>query len=161
MQELGAEGAWGAQGSDLPHGGDTHMENKLRNELELTLGSEKILLRPTFENVAAMEANVGSVAYLGWKYSRGVKIKDGKIEHNMNDAVKALPSMAEAAQIIYYNQAATKPEDPTLKKFSLEEIWELVLEEGASVTKTVVVYLTRLTSGQKQPPQVTEEEKKS
>lgn len=126
------------------------MENKFRNEMEITVGGQKILLRPTFENLAAMESVLGSLAYLGWKYSRGVVLeKDGTIKTNMEMAIRSLPPLSDAAKIIFFNQAATKPEDPTLKKYSLEEIWALVLEEGTPVTKQVVQYLARVTAGNK------------
>lgn len=140
--------------------------NKFRNEMEIELGSERILLRPTFENIAAMEANVGSVAYLGWKFSRGIRLgADGKAQVT-DGAVKALPSLTECAQIIFFNQAATKPDDPTLKKFSLEEIWDLVLQHGSTICKTIVQYLAKITAGDKptvEKPQesIAEFEKKS
>jgi len=128
----------------------------------LKLGPEQILLRPTFENIAAMESTVGGVAYLGWKYSRGIRLENGKPVVT-EQSIRALPPLTECAQIIFYNQAATKPEDPTLKKFSLEEIWDLVLQEGTPVAKQVVQYLAGLTTGDKsEPPKaVSDEEKKS
>lgn len=126
------------------------MENKFRNEMEITVGGQKILLRPTFENLAAMESVLGSLAYLGWKYSRGVVIdKKGNVQTNMEQAIRSLPPLSDAAKIIFFNQAATRPDDPTLKKYSLEEIWAFVLEEGTSVTKQVVQYLARVTAGNK------------
>jgi len=108
--------------------------------MEIELAKVKILLRPTFENIAAMEENVGSIAWLGWKYSRGIGTKD---------AVKSIPSMSEVAKIIYFNQAATKADDVTQKKFSLEEIWDLVLQEGAGVSSKIMLYLGRITAGNK------------
>jgi hypothetical protein len=138
------------------------MENKFRNELEITLGGEKILLRPTFENIAAMENNVGSVAYLTWKFSRGIRSVDGKSLAS-DAAVRSMPSMNEAAKIIYYNQAAHKQGDPTLKKYNLEEIWQLILEEGAGVAKHIILFLGRITAGNKaiDIDELSEGEKKS
>ncbi len=133
------------------------MENKFRNEMEIVLGGQKILLRPTFENIAAMESNVGSVAWLGWKYSRGVRIdSDGKVvAGDMEQTVRSLPSMSEAAKIIYLNQAE--------KKFSQDEIWELVLGSGSAVARQIVLYLARVTAGDRSidKSEVTEDEKKS
>lgn len=142
------------------------MENKFRNELEIDLGGQKILLRPTFENIAAMEENVGSVSYLTWKYSRGIRFKDGKVDKNslnMETAVKGIPSLSESAKIIYFNQAAVKHDDPTLKKYSLEEIWDLVLIDGTAVAQKIIVYLGRITAGNKaqEIEELKEEEKKS
>ena len=130
------------------------MENKFRNELEIEVAGTKILLRPTFENIAAMESNVGAVAWLGWKYSRG---------HGTKDAAKSIPPLTECAKIIYFNQAATDPQDATQKKFNLEQTWDLVLQAGAPVVKDVMTYLARLTAGNKSVDgeAVSEAEKKS
>lgn len=129
------------------------MENKFRNEMEIKLGGETILLRPTFENIAAMESFVGSVAWLGWKFSRGVRVgADGKaIKQNVitEEAIKAIPTLSDSAKIIYYNQAACRADDPTQKKFSLEEIWDLVLQEGTPVVKHITMYLAGVTAGSK------------
>lgn len=127
------------------------MENKFRNEMEIKLGPEKILLRPTFENIAATEANVGALQYLAVKSSRGMK--DPK--HGL--------SMSEIAQIIYYNQAAVNSEDVTKKKFSLEQIWDLVMQEGLYLFQPMLVFLARMTAGNKfaSLEGLTEEEKKS
>lgn len=134
----------------------------------IKLAGEDILLRPTFENIAAMEANVGGVSYLGWKYSRGIRTNvKGEVDHLSmvsESAIKSLPSMSEVAQIIYYNQAASKPDDPTQRKFSLEEIWEKLLKNGAGgITRTITIYLARLTAGDRLSivDDLTEEEKKS
>lgn len=121
------------------------MENKYRNELEIDLAGTKILLRPTFENIAAMEENVGSVTWLTWKFSRGAGSKNGPIEPN----IKAMPSLTESAKIIYYNQAATKPDNPFEKLYSLEQIWDLVSQEGARVSVEVIKYIGRITAGNK------------
>lgn len=142
--------------------------NNARNEMVIKLAGEDILLRPTFENIAAMEANVGGVNYLGWKYSRGIRTKEnGEADLASlvsETAIKSLPSMSETAQIIYYNQAATKPEDPTLRKYSLEEIWEKLLKNGVGgVTRQVTIYLARLTAGDRLSvvDDLTDAEKKS
>lgn len=142
--------------------------NSARNEIVIKLAGEDILLRPTFENIAAMEANVGGVSYLGWKYSRGVRVKEnGEADLASlvsETAIKSLPSMSEVAQIIYYNQAATKPEDSTLRKYSLEEIWDKLLKNGiGTITRQVTIYLARLTAGDRLSvvEDLSEEEKKS
>lgn len=124
--------------------------NSARNELIIKLGGEDILLRPTFENVSSMESNLGGVAYLGWKFSRGA-VKDINGVMDTTKAIKSLPSMSEVAQIIYYNQAAVKSDDPTQKKYSLEEIWDRLLKNGAggTVVRDVTMYLAKLTAGDK------------
>jgi hypothetical protein len=128
--------------------------NPNRNELELTLGQEKILLRPTFENVAAMEQAIGGLAYLGWKFSKGFQtLKTGETTDGgpmiKGFDPKNMPTLTEIAQVIYYNQVATKKDDPTLKKFSLEEIWDLVKMEGIKILPVVTVFITRITAGDK------------
>lgn len=133
------------------------MENKFRNELEVTLSGEKILLRPTFENIANMESNVGSIAYLAWKFSRGVTVQgDGTTKPN-EDMIKSFPSLSETAQIIFYNQAE--------KKLSLEEIWDLILKNGnpKDLMIKVTVFIGRTLSGGNfdEEKEATEEEKKS
>jgi hypothetical protein len=119
--------------------------NKFRNEMNIKLGSQEILLRPTFENVASMESNVGGLAFLAWKFSKGARAGN-----TMSENIQGMPSMTECAQIIFYNQAAVNQDDPTKKKLNLEEIWELVQEEGLySVVTSMTIYLAKITSGQK------------
>jgi hypothetical protein len=109
--------------------------NPVRNEYEITVGGEVILLLPTFQNIAAMENAVGGLNYLAWKFSRG---SIGK-QINVERLVKDLPYMTELAQVIFYNQAE--------KKFTLEQIWELVKAEGADLTIPVSKFLGRITAG--------------
>lgn len=140
------------------------MANKFRNELEVKLGGVDILLRPTFENLSAMESDIGGIGYLGYKFSRGVRLENGKLKEDTETAIKNLPTLTEAAKIIFHNQAATDPNDSTKKKYSLEEIWDMVLIEGASVSRQVMKYVVLLTAGDKNRSNVdelNEEEKKS
>ena len=131
------------------------MANKYKNEYEIKMGSETILLRPTFENIADMESNIGGLTYLAWKFSRGMTSMD-KVE-----AIKNMPSITEIAQIIYYNQAARKEDDTTKRKYALEEIWGMVQDEGIRLTKPVTEYLSIITAGNKNASQSSEQEKKS
>lgn len=125
------------------------MENKFRNEKEIEMAGEKILLRPTFENIASLEATAGSLAYLGWKFSRG--LSDGK---NM-------PGLTDFAQIIYHCQAATKDGDPTKKKYSLEEIWDLVQQTGIVLLKPLTEFMAQVTAGDRKVNELSERQKKS
>lgn len=137
------------------------MENKFRNEVEISLGGEKILLRPTFENIAKTESNVGSISYLAWKFSRGVSLDDkGKVDPqslSSEAAVKSLPSLSEATQIIFYNQAEPK--------FSIEDIWDLVLKtpDKKGLMMNTTVFIGRMLTGGNfdEEKEVTEDEKKS
>lgn len=127
------------------------MENKFRNEREIKIAGEVILLRPTFENILAMEQNVGSIMWFGHRFGQGKTV-----EEKLN---KCIPTLTEAAQIVYYNQAATKPDDPTKKKLSLEEIWQLIQADGVNVISEVVMYIRTMTDGDKKPAVKAEEKK--
>jgi len=122
------------------------MENPNRNEMLIKLGGVDILLRPSFENIAAMEAKLGGLPYLAFKFS----------SHGKNSA-----TLSDCAQIIYFNQAAVNPNDPTKKKLSLDEVWELVSQEGVNVLQPVMAFLARLTAGNKMAQELTDAQKKS
>ena len=125
------------------------MENRVRNEMEIDLAGQKVLLRPTFENIASLESSHGSLAWLGWKFSRG--LQDGK---NM-------PGLTDYAHIIYHCQAATKAEDPTKKLYSLEEIWDLVQQSGVSLLQPMMIFIARITAGNKMVNELNDNQKKS
>jgi hypothetical protein len=134
--------------------------NKFKNEMEITLGPEKILLRPTFENLAEMETNVGSVGYLSWKFSQGVrKNSDGSLDSsslNSRETIQSLPSLSEITQIIYYNQAE--------RKFEKQDIYEMIVSEGAyrDCMIAVTIFIGKmLTGGQKFDEEELLEKKKS
>jgi translation initiation factor 2B subunit (eIF-2B alpha/beta/delta family) len=142
------------------------MTNPYRNEMQIKIGGEEILLRPTFENIAAMEAVMGSVAFLGWKYSRGARLQqeskaqeskaqESKAGHvSLENVIRAMPGITELAQVIYFNQAAHDPEDSTKKKFTLEEIWKLVSAEGVTITKEITLYISKICAGSNEVDEV-------
>jgi len=117
--------------------------NPFRNEYELSLGGKKILLRPTFDNIAATEAAIGSISYLGYKYSLGHRAAKEAREKGVmlkaEDYAKTMPALSEMALIIFHNQAE--------KKFSMEEIWDLVQLEGIGFTNHLVTYISGITTG--------------
>ena len=130
------------------------MQNKFRNEHTLVLGSEKvsILLRATFENIANTEQRFGGIAYLTWKFSRGIRVQDGKVDPaslSSEQAIKSLPTLTECAEIIYLNQANTKENNASQKQYSLEDIWTLVSQTGPRVCHDVISYLGIITAGDK------------
>jgi len=112
--------------------------NKFKNEMIIKMGEVEILLRPTFENIANMEGDIGGLAYIAHKFT-----KPGKGMMGIN----------EAAKIIFYNQAE--------KNYSLDEIWELVSDEGIQIIGPVMQFLTKITMGNKMAPILTETQKKS
>lgn len=127
------------------------MENKFKNEMEIKVGGEKILLRPTFENLAAMETKMGGLAYLAFKFGQGIDI-DTKTVDQLKSA-KSMPSLTETAQIIYYNQAE--------KKFTIEQIFDLCMDEGIKVCAQAVLFLVKCSAGNKLAKEPSEKQKKS
>lgn len=119
--------------------------NQFRNELKVTIGGSEILLRPTFENIAQVESNVGSISYLAWKFSRGVR-RDAtggidKASLSSEETIKGLPSLTEMAQIVYYCQAE--------KTHDLNSIWELIIGSGSSqsLLMQVTVFIGKMLAG--------------
>lgn len=138
------------------------MENQNRNEKLIKVGGQEILLRPTFENMAALESKLGSISYLTWKVSRAVSVRTGK--NGVEEAVVSkadMPPLTWLAQVIYYCQAAVKPEDPTQKKFSIEQIWNLVQVEGAACMVPIIQFIMRIGNGNALQAEPSETEKKS
>lgn len=126
------------------------MENKFRNEMEIELAGQKILLRPTFENLAATESKIGSLPFLAFKYGKGVEISEGgsvKVNPEM------LPAMSEIATLIYLNQAE--------KKHSQESVMGLCLEHGLGCARFMLEYVARCTAGNKFAPELSAAEKKT
>jgi hypothetical protein len=127
------------------------MENKFKNEMLIEVGGEKILLRPTFENLAAMESKMGGLAYLAFKFGQGIDIESKTVD--ALKSAKAMPSMTDTAQIIYFNQAE--------KKFSQEEIFDFCLADGIKVCAQAVLFLVRCSAGNKLLAEPSERQKKS
>jgi len=126
------------------------MENLFRNEMMMKIAGVEILLRPTFENLAAMESKMGSIAYLAFKYGAKIDLKNP----DPKEMIKCAPPVTDTAMIIYYNQA--------VHKYTLDEILDLVLTEGSlQVGMQIIPFLLRMSAGNKNIPQATEEEKKS
>lgn len=124
------------------------MENLHRNEMEIDLDSVKILLRPTFENLSAMESKLGGLAALTFKYGSQMS---GQKTDDFAQMAKAFPTHTETVQIIYYNQLE--------KKYSIDEICELVLSTGVKACSQALLFLVRCTSGAK-PSQLSPSAKK-
>lgn len=125
------------------------MANKFKNEKEIKIGGESILLRPTFENLANMESKVGSIAHMAMKLV------------NFNNGMKNVIGISEIATIIFYNQAANDPDFGTKPK-SIGAIYDLVLEEGFYlVIPPLAEYVGGVTRGNKLEPELSEAQKKS
>lgn len=105
------------------------MVNKHKNEKIVKLAGQDILLRPTFENCANLESALGyGLPQLAYNLSQ-----------------KKLPPMTDLAKVIYLCQAE--------KKYKLEEIWEMILTDGVSVTTEVLVFVGGITAGDKSQPE--------
>jgi hypothetical protein len=116
--------------------------------MEIEIGGEKILLRPTFKNMAAMETEMGSISSLVFKYGKNISANPTESEIR-----SALPPLTDSAKVIFYNQA-----DP---KYSIEEIYEKCLAEGVKCGAYVMLFLVRCTSGNKLAKEPTEKQKKN
>jgi len=125
------------------------MENKFRNEMEIELAGEKILLRPTFENMSVMENALGSIGSLVYKYGKNIDV------NNINESamIKSLPPMNETAQIIFFNQAE--------KKYTIDQIYQMCLDEGLKAGAQIMLFLVRCTSGNKMAKEPSEKQKKN
>ncbi len=130
-------------------------ENKFKNEMIVHAGGEEILLRPTFSNIAAMENAMGGVAWLAFKFGKGVEVntKDPNAKPDPEKSAKSLPTMTETAQIIFFNQAEPK--------FSQEEILELCLAEGIKICFQAVLFLVKVTAGNKLQVEPSDKQKKN
>jgi len=109
------------------------MANKFRNEMELEVAGDKILLRPTFENCANLEAALGY----------GLPM----LAYNL--ASKKMPALTDLAKVIYFCQAE--------KNLKLEQVWDLVQAEGVNVTVSVLSFIAKITSGDKTQVPLSEE----
>lgn len=104
------------------------MANKFRNEKEIEVAGVKILLRPTFQNVADLENILGrGIPMLAYELSK-----------------RTIPKLTECALVVFHCQAE--------KKYTLEEIWDLVSSHGALITTDVLTFIAQITNGDKNAP---------
>lgn len=127
------------------------MANKHRNEMEISVGSQKILLRPTFENISNLESDLGSISYLSYKFGKGFDIQTLKI--NQSEAIKNAPTMTETTKIIFHCQAE--------KNFTIEEVFELCQDEGIKICMKIVEFLGRIAVGNKMQKEPNARQKKN
>lgn len=130
------------------------MENKFRNEMEIKLAGETILLRPTFEALAKTETEIGALHWLAFKFGKGVDVdpKTGKTVVNP----ETMPPLHVCAKMFFLHQA-----EDNERKFTLEEMAQLCIADGMKCTIPFLQYLTRMTAGNNRPPKLTEKQKKS
>jgi hypothetical protein len=98
-----------------------------------------------------MEAKLGGLAALTFKYSKNVT-SENQNSKDMAEISKCFPSFSETTQIVFYNQVE--------KKFTLDEIHELVLDAGVKACAQAVTFLVRCTSGSKITKPMTSSKKK-
>lgn len=123
--------------------------NPFRNEMNVELAGETILLRPTFENLAAMETDIGGIPFLAWKFGKSVSVVDGKMVLGQD----SLPPMSICTKVIFHNQ------EP--KKFSLEQVHEMVMAQGITATRIALNFIMKCTAGNRQQPDLSDAQKKS
>lgn len=119
--------------------------NPYKNEKLIKLGVVEVLLRPDFDNIAALEANVEPLMGITMRMARA----------------KVGAPLTLLAQIIYYCQAERKENNQELRRYSLEEIWQLVQSQGASITLPVMEFVGGILSGDKNQVELSETQKKS
>lgn len=101
------------------------MSNAYKNEKMIKIGEVEILLRPTFENLAAFESTVISLDEFSFRLIKG-----------------RLPTLSQLVQAIYYFQAE--------KKLTLEEVNCLVQNnEGVQVNRLILPFLAGCIAGHK------------
>lgn len=116
--------------------------NTFKNEYKVKLGEKEILLRPTFDNIAALEGDLGGLSWLAWKFTQGAR---------------TMPSQTECVKIIFHSQALKEGEG----HLSLDEIFDLVMDEGLAIVKPIMEFLTIVTAGNKLAPEMSDKQKKS
>lgn len=137
------------------------MSNKFRKELEVELGEVKILLRPTMENLAALEEH--AIHLQEFSYNTFVKSAEGAASGDKGKIAGSLLKVDQAAKAIYYLQAEADPS----KRHSLEKIFDLMLAQGVSaITSQMSNYLLTVTVKKDDEPTketkaMPEEQKKS
>jgi len=101
------------------------MANKFRNEMVVKVGDVEILLRPSFENCANLEAALGyGLPSLAFALAK-----------------QKLPTLTEVAKVIFFCQAE--------KKLTLEQIWDLMMVEGVASSTQVLIFIGQITAGDK------------
>lgn len=124
--------------------------NPARNEVVVKLAGQDILLRPTFENLASIEAELGGLPYLAQKFGAGVDLA----KPNALELAKSLPGITEAVKIIHLAQAE--------KKFSRDEIFEMTMKGNSLVASRAALHFVMIcVTGNKLAEEPTPEEKKS
>jgi len=112
--------------------------NKFRNEKLVKLGDAEILLRPSFKKIAQTEFKLGSIAGIA-------------IQVSSDDKAKSQFPISMMAEIFFINQVE--------EKYSLDQIFDLVLEEGyQSCRAQVLEFLVLITAGRKVNEQLQQEQ---
>ncbi len=130
-------------------------ENKFKNEMQIKIGEVEILLRPTMENIASVESLLGGVQYLAFKYGRGIGKSDPL------EQAKYLPTMVECSKIIYLCQARHNPENPELKEYSQEQVFQMLMGSMKNIPAQIMIFMGRMLAGNKMAPDFSENTKKN
>jgi hypothetical protein len=107
------------------------MANKFRNESQIKIGGVEILLRPTFENCANLEASLGY----------GLQALAMKLSEAAKDS-KKMPVSTDLVKVVYFCQAE--------KKYTLEEVWDFAKIEGTiNIIAPILIFISTITTGDK------------
>lgn len=110
----------------------------IKNEMELKLGEQVILVRATFDALQKFERAVGGIgAFIAPITKTG------------------FVNLSDAALLIYYTQATENA-----KQLSKQECFDLVMSIGIEITKDLMIWIAKLTAGNKKVDQAGDAEKK-
>lgn len=99
--------------------------NTYKNEKVIKMGDVEILLRPTFQNCVSLEA----------------VIEGGFSGLTMRLFKSQMPGLTDITKVVYHCQAE--------KKYTEEEIWQLVMKEGMGISNQVLMFVAQITAGDK------------
>jgi hypothetical protein len=128
------------------------MKASFKNEVTIKIGGRDILLRPTFENIFSIEHEVANLSHLTWRITNSASRGD----------LKNSLAMTDAAKIIYFGQANKNPENINERELNLSEIWDLVQAEGnLSVSTQIIIFLSKITMGNRNDVELSDNVKKN
>lgn len=111
----------------------------IKNEMELKIADKTIFVRAEFDALQKFERAVGGIGAFVAPIT-----KTGFV------------NLSDAALLIYYTQARENQ-----KQYTQQECFDLVMSVGIQVTKDLMIWISRLTAGQKAVDQASDAEKKS
>lgn len=109
----------------------------IKNEMELKIADKTILVRATFDSLQKFERAVGGIGAFVAPITRTGMI-----------------NLTDAALLIYYTQA---PEN--VKQLTKQECFDLVMSVGLEISKDLMIWVAKLTAGNKKVDGLSDESK--